>query len=141
MDITTDVIVDFRTWPLGMQAFSDTTKYPDSLIQYALCEADTETGSCRWGAYEAECHNLKQRGLFYYAAHWLSVYYPAPNGIDSDANQEARLNVASKTVGDESISYRVPAMMEVSDDWLTWSVYGQQYYRLRKRVGMGALAV
>lgn len=141
MDITTDVIVDFRTWPLGMQAFSDTVKYPDSLIQYALCEADTETGSCRWGAYEAECHNLKQRGLFYYAAHWLSVYYPAPNGIDSDANQEARLNVASKTVGDESISYRVPAMMEVSDDWLTWSVYGQQYYRLRKRVGMGALAV
>lgn len=141
MDITTDIIVDFRTWPLGMQAFSDTTKYPDSLIQYALCEADTETGSCRWGAYEAECHNLKQRGLFYYAAHWLSVYYPAPNGIDSDANQEARLNVASKTVGDESISYRVPAMMQVSDDWLTWSVYGQQYYRLRLRVGMGALAV
>lgn len=141
MDITTDVIVDFRTWPLGMQAFSNTTKYPNSLIQYALCEADTETGSCRWGEYEAECHNLKQRGLFYYAAHWLSVYYPAPNGIDSDANQEARLNVASKTVGDESISYRVPAMMEVSDDWLTWSVYGQQYYRLRKRVGMGARAV
>lgn len=141
MDITTDVIVDFRTWPLGMQAFSDTTKYPNSLIQYALCEADTETGSCRWGVYEAECHNLKQRGLFYYAAHWLSVYYPAPNGINSDANQEARLNVASKTVGDESISYRVPAMMQVSDDWLTWSVYGQQYYRLRLRVGMGALAV
>lgn len=139
--IDANIIADFRTWPLGMQAFSDTTKYPDSLIQYALCEADTETGSCRWGAYEAECHNLKQRGLFYYAAHWLSVYYPAPNGIDSDANQEARLNVASKTVGDESISYRVPAMMEVSDDWLTWSVYGQQYYRLRKRVGMGALAV
>lgn len=139
--IDANIIADFRTWPLGIQAFSDTTKYPDSLIQYALCEADTETGSCRWGAYEAECHNLKQRGLFYYAAHWLSVYYPAPNGIDSDANQEARLNVASKTVGDESISYRVPAMMQVSDDWLTWSVYGQQYYRLRKRVGMGALAV
>lgn len=141
MDITTDVIVDFRTWPLGMQAFSDTTKYPDSLIQYALCEADAETGSSRWGAYEAECHNLKQRGLFYYAAHWLSVYYPAPNGIDSDANQEARLNVESKTVGDESISYRVPAIMQVSDDWLTWSVYGQQFYRLRKRVGIGCLAV
>lgn len=139
MIIDIDAITDFRIWPLGMQAFADTTKFPDNLIQYALCEADSETGSSRWGIYQAECHNLKQRGLFYYAAHWLSVYYP--NGVDSESNQEARLNVASKTVGDESISYRVPAMMEVSDDWLTWSVYGQQYYRLRKRVGMGALAV
>ncbi len=139
MIIDIDVITDFRIWPLGMQAFADTTKFPDSLIQYALCEADSETGSCRWGIYQAECHNLKQRGLFYYAAHWLSVYYP--NGVDSDVNQEARLNVASKTVADESIAYRVPAMLEVSNDWLTWSVYGQQYYRLRKRVGMGALAV
>lgn len=139
MIIDIDVITDFRIWPLGMQAFADTTKFPDSLIQYALCEADSETGSSRWGIYQAECHNLKQRGLFYYAAHWLSVYYP--NGVDSDVNQEARLNVASKTVGDESIAYRVPAMLEVSNDWLTWSVYGQQYYRLRKRVGMGALVV
>lgn len=139
MFISAEVIADFRIWPLGCQAFADATKYPDSLIQYALCEADTETGSSRWGIYQAECHNLKQRGLFYYAAHWLSVYYP--NGVDSESNQEARLNVASKTVGDESISYRVPAMMEVSDDWLTWSVYGQQFYRLRKRVGIGCLAV
>ena len=137
--IDANIIADFRIWPLGGQAFSDVTQFPDSLIQYALCEADGETGSSRWGTYEAECHNLKQRGLFYYAAHWLSVYYP--DGIDSEKNQEARLNVASKSIGDESISYRVPAMMEVSDDWLTWSVYGQQYYRLRKRVGMGALAV
>lgn len=139
MIIDIDVITDFRIWPLGMQAFADTTKFPDSLIQYALCEADSETGSSRWGIYQAECHNLKQRGLFYYAAHWLSVYYP--NGVDSDVNQEARLNVASKTVGDESISYRVPSMMWSGDDWLSFSVYGTQFMRLRRRVGMGALAV
>lgn len=139
MIIDIDVITDFRIWPLGMQAFADTDKFPDSLIQYALCEADSETGSSRWGIYQAECHNLKQRGLFYYAAHWLSVYYP--NGVDSDVNQEARLNVASKTVGDESISYRVPSMMWSGDDWLSFSVYGTQFMRLRRRVGMGALAV
>lgn len=139
MIIDANVIDAFRIWPLGGQAFADVTKFPDSLIQYALCEADTETGSARWGVYQEECHNLKQRGLFYYAAHWLAVYYP--DGINSDVNQEARLNTASKSIGDESIEYRVPAMLEVSNDWLTWSVYGQQYYRLRKRVGMGALAV
>ena len=45
MVITAEVIADFRIWPLGGQAFSSTTDFPDSLIQYALCEADTETGS------------------------------------------------------------------------------------------------
>lgn len=139
MFIDANVIAAFRIWPLGGQAFADTTKFPDSLIQYALCEADSETGSSRWGAYQPECHNLKQRGMFYFAAAWLSMFYP--EGIDSEVNQEARLNVASKSIGDESVSYRVPSMMEVSDDFLTWSVYGQHYYRLRKRVGMGALAV
>lgn len=139
MDITAEVIADFRIWPLGGQAFSSTTDFPDSLIQYALCEADTETGSKRWGAYRADCRNLKQRGLFYYAAHWLAVYYP--DGVNSDVNQEARLNVATKSVGDESISYRVPAMMWSGDDWLSFSVYGTQFMRLRRRVGMGALAV
>lgn len=139
MIIDANVIAAFRIWPLGGQAFADVAKFPDSLIQYALCEADSDTGSSRWGIYQEECHNLKQRGMFYYAAHWLSVYYP--DGLDSDVNQEARLNVASKSVGDESIAYRVPSMLEVNNDWLTWSVYGQQYYRLRKRVGMGAVAV
>lgn len=139
MFISAEIIADFRTWPLGGQAYADTSKFPDSLIQYALCEADTETGSPRWGTYEAECHNLKQRGMFYYAAHWLYIYYR--DGIDSDIDGEARLNVASKSVGDESISYRVPQMMEVNNDWLTYSVYGQSFYRIRKRVGMGALAV
>lgn len=139
MDITAEVIADFRIWPLGGQAFSSTTDFPDSLIQYALCEADTETGGKRWGAYQADCKNLKQRGLFYYAAHWLAVYYP--EGLNSDVNQEARLNVASKSVGDESIEYRVPSMMWSGDDWLSFSVYGTQFMRLRRRVGMGALAV
>jgi len=139
MIIDANVIAAFRIWPLGGQSFADPTKFPDSLIQYALCEADTETGGRGWGVYQEDCHNFKQRGLFYYAAHWLSVYYPT--GLDSDVNQEARLNVASKSVGDEHVEYRVPAMLEVNNDWLTYTAAGQQFYRLRKRVGMGAVAV
>jgi len=139
MNIDLNIITDFRIWPLGMQAFSDKDKFPDSLLQYALCEADRETGSRRWGVYQAECHNMKQCGMFYYASAWLTTFFS--NGIDTPAAGEARLNVASKTVGDESISYRVAAMMDAGNDFLTYTVYGQQFYRLRKRVGMGALAV
>lgn len=138
MIIDAYIIAAFRISPYG-HAFADTTKYPDSLVQYALCEADTETGSPRWGAYQEDCHNLKQRGMFLYAAAWLGSNYA--NGIDGAPDLEARLNVASKSVGDESIEYRVPALLEVNNDWLTYTAAGQQFYRLRKRVGMGAVAV
>lgn len=137
MDITQSMVDSFRA---EFPAFADTVVWPDSLIMCALCEADAETGSCRWGAYEDECHNLKRRGLFYFAAHWLSTNYGTA-GATAPPQSEARLNVASKSVGDESISYRVPKMMDVGDDWLTFTVYGQQFYRLRRRVGMGAKAV
>lgn len=139
MDITTDVIVDFRTWSGGMGIFADTVKYPDALVQYALCRGDAATGSCRWGAYQAECHSNKMVGMFLYTAAWLSMYYP--DGIDGGASTEARLNVASKSVGDESIAYRVPQMLEVNNDFLTYTIFGQEFYSLRKRIGMGALAV
>lgn len=139
MDITAEVIADFRIWSGGMGIFVDTSKYPDALVQYALCRGDAETGSKRWGVYQSDCHSNKMVGMFLYAAAWLSMYYP--DGTGGDVNTEARLNVASKSVGDESIAYRVPQMMEVSDDFLTFSVFGQEYYRLRKRIGMGALAV
>lgn len=138
MVITLETISAFRISPYGL-AFADTVNYPDSLVQHALCEADTETGSPRWGAYQEDCHNLKQRGMFLYAAAWLGSNYA--NGINGAPDLEARLNVASKSVGDESIAYRVPQMLEVNNDWLTYTAAGQQFYRLRKRVGMGARAV
>jgi hypothetical protein len=137
MVITPAMITQFRT---EMFAFVDPVKWPDALITQALCEADTETGSSRWGVYGPECNNFKRRGMFYFAAHWLSTNYGVA-GASADVASEARLNVQSKSVGDESISYRVPQMMDVGTDWLTFTVYGQQFYRLRKRAGMGAIAV
>lgn len=137
MIITQAMVDSFR---VEFPAFSDIIKWPDSLISYALCEADAETGSSRWGAYEDECHNFKRRGMFYFAAHWLATNYGTA-GATADPSSDARLNVAGKSVGDESIQYRVAAMMDAGNDWLTYTNYGQQFYRLRKRAGMGAKAV
>lgn len=140
MQITAEIVASFRAVQL---AFTDATKWPDSAVQEALCEADAETGSRRWGAYEDECHNLKRRGLFYFAAHWLSVTYPTSAGATDPSNipSTARLNVASKSVGDESVTYRVGAIQETENDWLSLTNYGVQFLRLRRRVGMGAKAV
>jgi hypothetical protein len=137
MDITQAMVDSFRA---EFQAFSDETKWPDALITCALCEADCETGSTRWGAYQDECHNFKRRGMFYFAAHWLATNYGTA-GVTADPSSEARLNVQAKSVGDESIDFRVPKMMDVGDDWLTFTNYGMQFYRLRRRAGMGAIVV
>lgn len=137
MNITADVITDFRNYFNGQ--FSDTQKWSDDIISDVLCEADAETGGSGWGAFALDCNNFKRRGMYLFAAHWLTFFYgddPA-NGIGGIA----RLNTQSKQVGDESISYRVAAMMDAGNDALTYTVYGQQFFRLRKRAGMGARVV
>lgn len=139
MLITPEMIAAFRSNPV-FKAFADLVKWPDEYIVEALCEAGTETGSSRWGALELTCDNLKWRGMQYFAAHWLATNF-ATLGAGGTPNSEARLNVAQKSVGDESIAYRVPQMMDAGTDWLTYTNYGQQFYRLKKRAGMGAKAV
>lgn len=142
MDITPAIVADFRAYFNGQFGgkVDDVFVWPDSTIEDVLCEADAETGGSGWGAFDIDdCHNFKKRGMYLFAAHWLTFFYgdtPA-NGIGGIA----RLNTQSKQVGDESISYRVAAMMDVGNDALTYTVYGQQFYRLRKRAGMGARVV
>jgi len=139
-EITPELIASFRA---TQPAFTDLTKWPDAVVEDALCEADAETGGKRWGPFVDECRNIKRRGMFYFAAHWLTVTYITADGATDATNisPTARLNVAAKSVGDESITYRVGAIQDTENDWLSLTNYGVQYLRLRKRVGMGALAV
>lgn len=139
MEITPEIIASFRD---TMKAFSDAVKWPDDVTEQALCEADCETGGRGWGVYQDNCHNFKRRGMFFYAAHWLAVTYIQGDAEDPDQiSPTARLNVAAKSVGDESITYRVGAIQSTEDDYLSLTNYGVQYLRLRKRAGMGAIAV
>lgn len=128
-----------------MPAFSDLIKWPDDVVSMALCEAMAETGSSsRWGTLDLNnCGNFKRRGMFFYAAHWLSITYNGLNGATDPSNIDAaaRLNLAGKSVGDESITYRITAIQSAEDDFLSLTLYGVQYLRLRRRSAMGALAV
>ncbi|MFS9605053.1 DUF4054 domain-containing protein, partial [Klebsiella pneumoniae] len=114
MIITPAMIAAFRSNPL-LKAFIDTAKWPDELIIEALCEAGTETGSSRWGAFELTCDNFKWRGMQYFAAHWLATNR-STLGSTAPPGPDARLNVAEKSVGDESTAYRVPQMMDAGTD-------------------------
>jgi len=138
MDITSAIIVSFRN---AKQPFSSTITYPDAMVKEALCEADAETGGKGWGGYQDECENFKQRGMFLYACHYLAVLYP--NGAAGGMSAGTKGVVASKGVGDESVSMFTGSYgkLRAGDEWLAASVFGQQWLRLRRRAGMGARAV
>jgi hypothetical protein len=133
------VEINIAAFRLAYPAFADDSLWSDSTVEAALYEGDAETGGCGWGGYADEPSNFKRRGQFLYAAHWLAVTYP--NGESSTVGA-SQLITASKSVGDESISYAAPtAQTDAGDAWLASSSFGQQFMRLRKRVGMGARAV
>lgn len=136
----TDLITSFRN---SQRAFSDITMWPADIVMQALCEADVETGGRGWGPFVDECKNFKRRGMFYFSAHWLATTYTTGNGATdpTSINATARLNVAAKSVGDESVTYRVGAIQSTANDWLSLTNYGVQYLRLRRRAAMGARAV
>jgi hypothetical protein len=141
MDITAEIITSFRT---AYPAFSDAATWPDATLTKALCEGDVETGGKNWGAYEDDCHNFKQRGMFLFAAHWLAVTYPKGATDPTTQSGSAKNTVTSKSVGDESVSFGAASVADIGDSgngWLASTGFGQQFMRLRKRAGMGALGL
>lgn len=140
IEITPEILTAFRA---SQRAFSDETKWPDEALTEAFCEAFPECGGRGWGAFDVtDCQNFKRRGVFYYVAHWLSVTYTDGGAADpSNVTSTARLNTASKSVGDESITFRVGAIQTTQEDFLSLTNYGVQYLRLRKRAAMGARAL
>lgn len=135
MEITQDIINDFRNLNAP---FADTCEWPRDIVESALCEAQDETKSCRWGEY-GQC-NQKQRGLFLYAAHALISTYPLGASDESAQDASTKSLVSSKSVGDESVNYASSGEMGSGNQWLASTAYGQRFMRLRRRVGMGAVA-
>lgn len=141
VEITPEILAAFRA---SKPAFSDETKWPDEVVTEAFCEAFPECGGRGWGVFDVtDCQNFKRRGVFLFAAHWLSIEYTTGAGATdpTSVNPTARLNVAAKSIRDESVQYRIGAIQTTVDDWLSLSNYGVQYLRLRRRAGMGARAV
>ena len=138
MKITPEIILDFRGYFNGQ--YSDVQKFSDDFLYDLLCDAASETGGDGWGDFSlGECGNFRRRGMYYYAAHLIEFIYSGDPSLPIAG--QARLNTQSKQVGDESTSYRVAAMMDAGNDALTYTVFGQQFYRLRKRAYTGARAL
>lgn len=136
MEITSEIVTAFRA---AQPAFSNTTTWPDALVTAALNEGAAESGGKRWGIYQPDPQNVKARGMYLFAAHWLSSMYP--KGGTGAVSGGAKWVTGSKSVGDESTSNITGNVITIGDAWLATTTFGQQFIRLRRRVGMGALAV
>lgn len=133
MEVTQQVIADFRS---DYPEFTDTAKYSDSLVIQYMVEGDNETGS-RWGKYDDRPMSIKRRGMFAFAAHMITMRMAATTvtGMGGVANTVAQ--VASKSVGDESVSYAnatADYATSVRDGSLPNTFYGQEFMRLRSRI-------
>ena len=132
VDVTPEVIKDFRRF---LKPFSDVTKFPDVVIEQTLIECDCWTGGKVWGDYDIDNdRNLKKRGWYYLTAHIIVSAYGTDASDPSNVSPEARLNVASKSVGDESVTYRVTEMEPTTNDFLSTSYYGVMFLSIRNRI-------
>lgn len=140
MKITDEIIADFRRF---LKAFSDPSKWSDEVIQLQLIEADSMTGGSMWGSFNLDDDsNWKKRGMYYLSAHYLVSYYGFAGASDpSSVSPEARLNVSSQQVGDESVTYRVTQMEPTVTDFISTTIYGVKFLELRKHICVGAIAV
>lgn len=143
MEITDQVISDFREF---YEEFSDTTVWSNPSVKRALCEADFQTGSSRWGSYVYSdyCGNFKALGLFAYAAHILSISNAAKKVTQMGMVASSAAPISSKSVASESVGYARSsggANSNGFDDLLASTVYGQKYLGYWNAASQGAVMV
>ena len=117
--------------------FSDINRYPDAVVESRLDDAKVEVAPCIFKKYY-------KRALFYLAAHFLTLFTQQQDAVEIDASgasaSEAKGVVSSMSVGDLSLSQELPDYSSSSDDkFLASTIYGQEFIRLRNKMGRGSL--
>lgn len=135
MEITEDVMQAFREECSG---FDDSTIWPDPMVKRALIRADRETGGECWGGYGEA--TIKQEGMFAFAAHSLMIKKGTQASVRNGGIAPAIGAIASKSVGDESVSFAVATpsdMSQTGEAQLAATISGQEFIRLRNQVVTG----
>lgn len=128
-------VIAFRAY-FG-RLFSDAERYPDAVVESRLEDAKVEVAPCVFKKYY-------KRALFYLTAHFLTIFTQQQDALEIDGTgasaAEARGVVNSVSVGDLSLSQEMPEYSSSSDDkFLASTIYGQEFIRLRNKMGRGSL--
>lgn len=116
------------------------TRYPEfasvdnARVQTMLDEAQLEVGEGPWGLFY-------EKGVFLLTAHLL-VIDARRQAAGGGGGSSSEGQVVSRKVGDVSVTFGTQAQSaNGSDQWYLSSSYGAEYLRLKKRKGMGMIAV
>lgn len=112
--------------------FPEFEEIDNTRIQFFLNDAVLEVSESAWGT-------LYEKGVMSLSAHLLSISQSNQEDDDSDDGETG--NITSKSIGDVSYSFAKATSESSSDDWYLQTSYGAEYLRLKKRVGMGIVAV
>lgn len=114
------------------EQFPEFTATPDERIQLYIDKSDPYFDQIRWG-------DLLDDGMGYRIAHLLTLSASATS--TSGTGMGHQNFVTGKKVGEVQINKSVTLVQTGIDEPYLRTAYGQEYVRLRKIVGFGAVAV
>ncbi|MGG6461403.1 DUF4054 domain-containing protein [Solilutibacter silvestris] len=119
-------VAQFRT---DFPAFSDTTKWPDPMVQFWITQAGLSLNEDRWGA-------LLPLGTELFVAHNLVV-----SAGDATATTPGAIKgpASSKSVDKVSVSYDIASITIADGDFWNMSRFGIQFLRYARMMGAGGI--
>lgn len=113
--------------------FSDTVKYPDAMISFWAGIAQQQVRLCVW-------NNMWLNGVYLYTAHEITIAALNAKAGKIGGTPGTSGGIAnSKTVGGASIAFDSATQSEKDAGWWNRTTYGQQFIRLARIFGAGAI--
>jgi hypothetical protein len=125
---------DFRVY--FHPVFTDTSVFSDERIIEELSQAQLEVSEAIFGSYY-------RRACYYLTAHLLSYFVQiaikAELAPGSSAVSSPQGIMTSVSVGDLSKTIEIPEYKNSDDKFLASTTFGQEFIRLRNKMGRGPL--
>ena len=123
-------VSDFRR---DFPQFADTTKYPDTVIQFRLNLADTLIDGSAMGDMLPYLVEL-------FVAHYMVLYAAdSASGAVGGAGGASSGVVASKSVDKVSVSYDNSSTLNADAGFWNYSRYGAEFYQMLMLFGYGGV--
>lgn len=125
--------MDKAAFRVEFPEFSNTTKYPDSQLDFWAGIAEIQVVEDIWTT-------MKPFAVKLYVAHEITLAAQNFQAAAVGGTPGSQGGIASsKTVGSTSVSYDASTTTEKDAGWWNLTNYGKQFYRLAQMYGAGAI--
>lgn len=127
--------MDIEQFRIDFAEFSDETKYPEPLVVFWSGIGEKLLNTNRWG-------DLLEQGLCLYTAHQLVLARKNLNAVEAGSDPGVDTGIISQqSAGSVSFGVDVQSSAENEGGFWNETVYGRQYLRLAKIIGIGGAIV